>query len=100
MIQTFMKKQILEDRLKELGLNPYKVAKEIARIKGDAEQFSRPTRYATAVRQALENPNNSSLRTVESLIAALGGRLYIEWDHKEEVVTSSKAVQVEFDPND
>lgn len=96
-MQNFMMKQILMDRLKELGLNPYKVAKEVARIKGDEEQFRRPTRYATAVRQALENPTNSSLRTIESLVAALGGRLYIEWDHKEEVVTGSRSVQIEFD---
>lgn len=99
-MQNYMKKQILMDRLKELELNPYKVAKEIARIKGDEEQFKRPTRYATAVRQALENPTNSSLRTIETLIAALGGRLYIEWDQKEEVVTGSKSVQVEFDPGE
>ena len=95
-----MKKQIFMDRLKELGINPYKVAKEVARIKGDEEQFKRPTRYATAVRQALENPTNSSLRTIESVIAALGGRLYIEWDQKEEVVTGSRSVEVEFDPNE
>ena len=53
-MQNCMKKQILMDRLKELGINPYKVAKEVARIKGDEEQFKRPTKYATAIRQALE----------------------------------------------
>lgn len=99
-MQNCMKKQILMDRLKELGLNPYKVAKEVARIKGDEEQSRRPTRYATAVRQALENPANSSLRTIESLVTALGGRLYIEWDQKEEVITGSRSVEIEFDPGE
>jgi hypothetical protein len=97
MMQEPMKKEILEDRLRELGWSPYRVAKEIARIRGEAEQMKRPTRYATAVRQAMENPDNSSLKTIESLIAAMGGQLFIRWEQKEEVITGAKEVQIEYD---
>lgn len=92
--EILMRKEILEDRLQELGWSAYRVAKEIARLKGEEDQISRPTRYATAVRQALENPDNSSFRTIESLIAAMGGQLIIRWEQREEVVTGIQEVKV------
>lgn len=90
-----MRSEVLEQRLEELGWSPYRAAKEIAKLRGELEQAKRPTRYASAVRQALENPNRSSFETIERLVTALGGQLVIRWEERQQVVTGTREVEID-----
>ena|GEM_PF-2669046 len=86
-------KKILQDRLKALNLTTYKLAKRYGKIRtGEPEENIDPRRFDRTVKQALNNPDASSLKTLEALIKAMGGKLMISWDIHEEVVTGQKIV--------
>ncbi len=91
-----MKKEILEERLKELDWTAYKLAQEFARVRNEEEGIDKKaTSFATSVRQALAKPEKSSLKTIETIIKALDGEIVIRWKQKAEVVTGEKEVVVE-----
>lgn len=96
MTQTLMKKEILEDRLQELGWSPYKLAQLVSQLRSVEEgKEKRVTSFVSSVRQALNNPDSSSLKTIETLIKALDGELIIRWKQKEEVVTGEREVKID-----
>ncbi len=91
-----MKKEILEERLKELRWSAYKLAQEVSRLRSQEEgEEKKVTSFVSSVRQALEKPDNSSLKTIETLIKALDGELIIRWKEKKEIVTGEREVRVE-----
>ncbi len=91
-----MKKEILEERLKELDWTAYKLAQEFTRVRNEEEGLDKkPTSFATSVRQALAKPENSSLKTIETIIKALDGEIVIRWKQKTEIVTGETEVVVD-----
>jgi hypothetical protein len=95
-IKPLMKKEILEERLKELDWSAYKLAQEFARLREQEEGVEKKvTSFVTSVRQALDKPEKSSLKTIETIIKALDGELVIRWKQKAEVVTGEKEVIVD-----
>ncbi len=91
-----MQKEILEERLKELEWTPYKLAQEVTRLKSiEKGENKNVTSYVSSVRQALMNPERSTLRTLETIIKALDGELVIRWKEKKEIVTGSREVIIE-----
>lgn len=96
MTQPLMKKEILEDRLQELGWSPYKLAQLVSQLRSIEEgKEKRVTSFVSSVRQAINNPDSSSLKTIETLIKALDGELIIRWKQKEEVVTGEREVKID-----
>ena len=90
-----MKKEILDERLKELNLNAYKLAQKFTAVRSEEEgEEKKVSSFVTSVRQALARPERSSLRTIETIIKALDGELVIRWKEKKEVITGEKEVVV------
>ena len=91
-----MKKEILDERLKELGWSAYKLAQEVSKLRSqEEEQEKKVTSFVSSVRQALEKPDNSSLKTIETLIKALDGEIIIRWKERKEVVIGEREVKIE-----
>lgn len=96
MTQLLMKKEILEDRLQELGWTPYKLAQLVSQLRSVEEgKEKKVTSFVSSVRQALNNPDSSSLKTIETLIKALDGELIIRWKQKKEIVTGEREVKID-----
>ena len=87
----FMKPKVLNDRLKQLGWTQYRLAQELDKIRGEDKGAAN---YASTVKKALGNPENSKAKTLEDLISAMGGELIVRWSHKEEVVSSYEEVKI------
>ena len=95
LLNTLMKKEILDERLKELNLNAYKLAQKFTAVRSEEEgEEKKVSSFVTSVRQALARPERSSLRTIETIIKALDGELVIRWKEKKEVITGEKEVVV------
>ena len=91
-----MKKEILDERLKELGWSAYRLAQEVSKLRSqEEEQQKKVTSFVSSVRQALEKPDNSSLKTIETLIKALDGEIIIRWKERKEVVIGEREVKIE-----
>lgn len=90
--------KVLEERLRELGYTPYEAAKRFALLRSheDADTYDAQKFYG-AVRKALSNPDASAMKTIETLIAALGGKLFIQWERTEQVITGRRIVNLEGD---
>ncbi|MFB8789324.1 MAG: reverse transcriptase domain-containing protein [Potamolinea sp.] len=81
-----IRKEDLEQRLKDLGWTLYKLAKQFSILRAADGDVSPATRYQTAIGKAMENPRSSKLETIEGIIQALNGKLTIVWE-PEQVVT-------------
>jgi len=91
-----MKKEILDERLKELGWSAYRLAQEVSKLRSqEEEQEKKVTSFVSSVRQALEKPDNSSLKTIETLIKALDGEIIIRWKERKEIVIGEREVKIE-----
>lgn len=74
--------EILQARLKELGMSPYQIAQAIAGDDGN------PKAYTNRVGNTLTDPKNRKFCSVEEVVKILGGRIVIQWtDVKEQVVS-------------
>ena len=74
---------ILSDRLKELGLTKYEVAKRLAKSEG-----KNPQQIATRVAQTINEPENRKYCNVVNVIHALGGEIVIRWTNVDERIAS------------
>ena len=90
----FMRKEILQDRLKQLGWSRYRLTQEYCRVRGEATTAESVKRYEGTVKRALENPNRSSTEVIEALVKALDGEQVIKWNNREEIVTGQDEVRV------
>ncbi len=95
-IQPLMRKEIFGDRLEELGWTAYRLAQEVARLRSEEEGAQKKvTSFVSSVRQALDTPDTSSLKTIETLIKALDGELVIRWKERTEVITGEREVLID-----
>lgn len=67
-------KDILEERLKELGISKYEVAKRIAEKEG-----KKPTAVSTRVLSTFEDPESRKYANLLEVIEVLGGRVVVEF---------------------
>ena len=94
MAVCLMKRDILQDRLKQMGWSRYRLTQEYCRVRGEPTDPSSIKRYEGTIKRALENPNKSSTEVVESIIKALDGEQVIRWNTREEVLTGQEEVRV------
>jgi hypothetical protein len=80
-----------------LGWSQYKLAKEIARLRGEPADSNAAKRFGTTVKQAIATPDKSSMETLERIVKAMGGELFIRWEEKENVVTGYTEIKVSDD---
>lgn len=80
-----IRKEDLEQRLKDLGWTLYKLAKQFSEMRAVDGDVSPATRYHTAIGKAMENPAKSRLETIEGIVQALNGELTIVWDADKSV---------------
>lgn len=89
-----MKKEILQERLEQLGWSRYRLTQEYCRVRGEPTDPPTVKRYEGTIKRALENPNKSSSQVIEALIKALDGEQIVRWNTREEVVVGTQEVKV------
>lgn len=90
-----MRKEILLDRLEQLGWSRYRLTKEYCRVQGIKPDAACHDRFDNTVKEILENPETSSTRLVELIVKALDGEEYIQWNVRETVMIGRYEVKVE-----
>lgn len=94
--EPLMRKEILENRLNELGWSAYKLAQMVTLLRSQEEKEEKKvSNFVSLVRNALSKPDNSSLKTIETLVKALDGEIIIRWKQKKEVVTGEREERIE-----
>ena len=76
-------KQVLEQRLKALGITKYEVAKRIAEKKD-----TKPTSVSNLVGRTFEDPEKRTYGNLLDIIEAMDGQVVIRWTNVEETVAS------------
>lgn len=96
MINVDMDKRVLKDRLEQLDWTTYKLAQEVGKVRNEVygDTIENPRTLINGLDKALENPDASSLKTIEAVIRAMGGELVIRWTETETVVTGQREVKV------
>ena len=77
-------KDILQERLDDLGITKYEVSKRVAKSRGAA----RVTDVSSIVAKTLESPEGRRYSNVAEVVKALGGDIIIRWHSVEEKVAS------------
>ena len=77
-------KEILEERIKDLGITPYEVAKRVAEGRGK----KKATDVSATVNNVLESPERRRYDTLVEVVKALGGDIVVRWHSVEEKVVS------------
>ncbi|MGH2415083.1 MAG: hypothetical protein ACRDEA_15605 [Microcystaceae cyanobacterium] len=91
-----MRKDILEQRLKELEWTKYRLAKEIAVLRAaEGEEIAPAVRYQSTVNKALSDPTHVKVVTLEDLVKALGGEIIIRWHRTEQIVTGYDDIKID-----
>ncbi len=94
--RPLMKKEILEKRLHELGWSAYKLAQIVTQLRAEEEgEGKKVSNFVSLVKNALSKPDNSSFKTIETLIKALDGEIIIRWKQKKEVVTGEREERID-----
>lgn len=74
---------ILSERLEQLGLTKYEIAKRLA-----AKEGKRPGQISTRVAQTIEDPEKRQFSNVVDVVRELGGEIVIRWTNVDERVAS------------
>ncbi len=90
MKKTLMNPKVLQNRLKSLGWTEYRLAQEIDKLRGTNKGAGN---YTSTVNKVLHNPEKSRSKTLEELIKAMGGELFIKWQKTEPVVVDYEEVK-------
>ncbi len=90
MNNTLMNPKVLHDRLESLGWTPYRLAQEIDKLRGTNKGAGN---YTSTVKKVLDNPERSQSKTLEDLVKAMGGELFIKWQKTEPVVVDYEEVK-------
>lgn len=77
-------KEVLEDRIKDLGITPYEVAKRVAQSRGK----DKVTDVSGTVNNVLDSPERRRYDNLVEVVKALGGDIVIRWHSVEERVVS------------
>lgn len=83
MVFTNMK-ELLQQRLKELGLTQAELARRIA----EKRQLENPENLQSAVHNALKDPDSRKYSAILELIDAMDGEVVIRWKDYKEVKVS------------
>jgi hypothetical protein len=86
-----MQQDVLQERLKTLGWTPYRLAQEVDRVKGENKGTGN---YTSTVTKVLSNPGQSQTRTLEAIVKAMGGEIFIRWSKTEIVTVAYEDVKV------
>ncbi len=78
-----MMDKILAERLKQLGLTKYEIAKRIAKKTGKS-----PNQIATRVAQTIDSPDRRRYSHVVDVVHELGGEIIVRWTNFDEKVAS------------
>lgn len=85
-----MNPKVLQDRLESLGWTQYRLAQEIDKLRGAQKGAGN---YTSTVKKVLDNPEKSQSKTLEDLVKAMGGELFIKWKKTEPVVVDYEEVK-------
>lgn len=87
-----MDKRILIERLRDLNWTTYRLAQEVSRVRTEifGDEVKNPRSLISSLDKALENPDASSMKTIEAMVKAMGGELLIRWPETKTVVTGHK----------
>ncbi len=89
-----MRKEILQERLRQLGWSRYKLTQEYCRVRGEPTDPATVKRFESTIKRALENPDRSTSQIIETLIKALDGEQIVRWNTREQVLTGQQEVKV------
>jgi len=89
-------KQILQNRLNNLGWTAYRLAQEVSKVRVSVftEEEKKPATLVTAVKKVIDDPNTSSFKSVKTAIHAMGGELIIRWETVETIVTGHEEIKL------
>ena len=85
-----MNPKVLQDRLDSLGWTQYRLAQEIDKLRGTNRGAGN---YTSTVKKVMDSPENSQSKTLEDLIKAMGGELFIKWQKTKSVVVDYEEVK-------
>lgn len=79
--------EILRARLKELGWTPYKLAKEVMKIRKElyGDNVKSVQSLSTAMKEILEDPSKTNTKTLESIIMAMKGEIIVRWTNERTI---------------
>jgi len=73
-------KEVLEERLKELGISRYELAKLVAEKRGK----KRVTDVSTTVSNVIDDPENRRYKSLAEVVSLLDGEIIIRWKNVTE----------------
>jgi len=85
-----MNSKVLQNRLKSLEWTEYRLAQEIDKLRGTNKGAGN---YTSTVNKVLKSPENSQSKTLEDLVKAMGGELFIKWQKTKLVVVDHEEVK-------
>ncbi|BAZ47158.1 hypothetical protein NIES4102_42040 (plasmid) [Chondrocystis sp. NIES-4102] len=86
-----MQQDVLQKRLDSLEWTSYRLAQEVDRLRGSNKGAGN---YTSTVNKVLANPNKCQIRTLEEVVQAMGGEIFIRWSKTEVVTVSYEDVKV------
>jgi hypothetical protein len=86
-----MNRTVLQQRLDELGWKPYRLAIELDKLRGEDKGAAN---YASTVKKGLNNPDSCMAKTLEDLVKAMGGEIFIRWQKTEEIIVDYEEVKL------
>lgn len=86
-----MQQDVLQARLEALGWTPYRLAQEVDRIKAKNKGAGN---YTSTVAKVLSSPGQSQTRTLEAIVKAMGGEIFIRWSKTEVVTIAHEDVKI------
>ena len=75
-------REVLKNRLDELNINAYKLARRVAKSRGDVSQ---QRSISSQMSRIIENSESSKLSNVREVVEAMGGTIVIRWNKVEEI---------------
>lgn len=85
-----MNPKVLQNRLESLGWSEYRLAQELDKLRRTNKGAGN---YTSTVKKVLESPDNSRSKTLEDLVKAMGGELFIKWEKTKPVVIDYEEVR-------
>lgn len=76
-----VKRKLLKSRFDKLGWSKTKLCEEVAKVRFElyGDRITKPRTLVTAIDKAMDNPSRASGKTLESIIIAMGGKLFVDW---------------------
>lgn len=78
-------KEILEERMKQLGFSQYKLTKEVCQIRAQDGEVPPVSKYQSSIRQAISDPENVKWYIIEDMVKAMDGEIVIRWNNHQDV---------------